>query len=506
MALSLGAGEGDRDRALVAASAAGRRRVVRLLLANGADPEAAEAYGYSALYEAARNGNTDVVEVLLDAGARIDGATAAAAAMPYEGRIPSMFGSWSVPRPSAAPPPANPHSDPDPGKLRPTAISGGGGGGNVNLPGAVAPYPPPLRAPFPLAAGMISGDGDGGGGGSPAAGLVVPAPKVFDPEEFYRDSDSGGGGGAAVATPRRWDEYPKTPTATAAAAAAKAWDSDDDDDDDDDDDEGAGGAGAGKAGGAFAGSGTIAGDTGVSGAGGPRTSVQVGGLNGVVPLPPRLPPPLPRRKQPLPLPPNLAALPLMPSLTYGAPPPLPPPLMLLLAGPGERSISPRRSGPSPLLAAIQGGHAATVALLLHRGAKVDTDGGAELLAAAHPQIVDGLMAAVPGLSAHLGPALLAAASSNRVNVVSALLRHGADPTFRGGMALQEAAFRSHVDVLKVLLQADRDRLRDIGAVEAALKWARCFGRMEVLKLLGGLPFRSTELPGSGAADPGPGHT
>ncbi|GIM03973.1 hypothetical protein Vretimale_8614 [Volvox reticuliferus] len=184
-----------------------------------------------------------------------------------------------------------------------------------------------------------------------------------------------------------------------------------------------------------------------------------------------------RRKQPLP--PNRAPLPLMPSLT--SPPPLPPALMMLLVTDGGTQI--RRSGPSPLLAACRGGHAATAALLLRRGAKVDVEGGSELLAAAQPQVVDELLAAVPDLSAHLGPALLAAAAANRGEVVAALLRHGADSTFRGGMALQEAAFRSHLEVMEVLLTADRARLQKCGAVAAALNWARCFGRVEVLRLL-----------------------
>jgi hypothetical protein len=48
-------GAGEVDRALVAAAAAGHRRVVRLLLACGADPDAApELFGPCALHEAAR--------------------------------------------------------------------------------------------------------------------------------------------------------------------------------------------------------------------------------------------------------------------------------------------------------------------------------------------------------------------------------------------------------------------------------------------------------------------
>ncbi|GLC36208.1 hypothetical protein PLESTB_001368300 [Pleodorina starrii] len=426
-ALALGA-TAERDRALVAASAAGRRRTVRLLLASGADPNAVEPFGPCALHEAARHGYTDIAELLLDAGARVDGVTAAAttvrqAAMPNHGRPASVL-PLGERRPTVAPPPTN--------RWGLWPILGGGGGGTPR-------HPPPLRVPVPLAADAQASPTSPVPSFAAAAAAPTPGRKAPDVQAFFSESVSTGSPGTSHV--RQKDEQPRTPTATASGCSA-AWDSDDDDDD------------------------------------GPAPSRAPGPSTPAARPLPLAPPPLQQRKPQLTLPLHggQMPLPLMPSLT--AAPPLPPAMMLMLQG----GFQPRK-GPSPLLAACRAGHAATVALLLRRGAKADTDGGAELVAAAHPDVVDELLSAVPGLVVHLGAALLAAASANRLEVVSALLRHGADPVFRGGMVLTEVAFKGHVAVLEVLLKSGGARLRESGALDAALDLARTWGRVEVLQLL-----------------------
>ncbi|GIL56670.1 hypothetical protein Vafri_11998 [Volvox africanus] len=451
VAMTLALGATELDRALLSASAMGRSRIVRLLLASGADPDAAEPFGSCALYEAAKNGHSHVVEILLDAGAKMEGAVVApTTSSPSDGGLSSALGPFSTGLPCASAPSY------DPGRPW-AAISGSANINRLQDGGFKEAQPMRLRVPVPLA---VSAGSVNAPSAVPAATAAVPA-RTFDIQGFFNDGGGiGDGCGTAVPTTsvRQLDEQPNTPTA-AAAASKSLWEDSNDDD-----------------------SGALLGDSESSF---PCTPVAAAATSDnrislpILPPLPRLPPPLPRRKQPLPLPPNRASLPLMPSLI--SPPPLPPALMMLLVG--DRGSQIRRSGPSPLLAACKGGHVATTVLLLRRGAKVDVEGGAELLAAAQPQIVDELLAAVPGLSAHLGPALLAAAAANRANVVAALLRHGADSTFRGGMALQEAAFRSHLEVMEVLLTAGRACLQKCGAVAAALNWARCFGRVEVLRLL-----------------------
>lgn len=54
------------------------------------------------------------------------------------------------------------------------------------------------------------------------------------------------------------------------------------------------------------------------------------------------------------------------------------------------------------------------------------------------------------------------------------LPHGTSPHFRP---------QGQVDILKLLLEAGGERLRSCGALQAALNWAACFGRVAVMELL-----------------------
>uniref|UniRef100_A0A1X7T4P7 Uncharacterized protein n=1 Tax=Amphimedon queenslandica TaxID=400682 RepID=A0A1X7T4P7_AMPQE len=59
----------DGDTALIEAARGGNSDVVELLLKKGADPSHSNYRGDTALIEAARGGNCDVVELLLKKGA-----------------------------------------------------------------------------------------------------------------------------------------------------------------------------------------------------------------------------------------------------------------------------------------------------------------------------------------------------------------------------------------------------------------------------------------------------
>eukprot|EP00198_Chlamydomonas_reinhardtii_P005756 XP_001695092.1 predicted protein [Chlamydomonas reinhardtii] len=84
-----------------------------------------------------------------------------------------------------------------------------------------------------------------------------------------------------------------------------------------------------------------------------------------------------------------------------------------------------------------------------------------------------LLAARPlELSRHLGPALVAAAASNRGAAVEALIAAGADVGGAdGAAALKEAAYQGHLGVLQQLLAAGGARLVASGGVRAALQLA-----------------------------------
>ncbi|GIL77727.1 hypothetical protein Vretifemale_7177 [Volvox reticuliferus] len=200
-------------------------------------------------------------------------------------------------------------------------------------------------------------------------------------------------------------------------------------------------------------------------------------------LPP--PPPPCHRKSPGLLPAQIPSLPLMPPLPKlpplpnGSLPPLPPGATMSLLGPSSRF----NRKVSLLLGACQGGHAAVAALLIRYGAKVDREGGSELVQAGHPHVVDELLAAVPDLRVHLDQALVASASDNRVAVASALLRHGADPSYGGGLALQEAAFMGHTTVLKLLLETGGALLRTSGVLKSVLEMARKWCRPAIVQIL-----------------------
>ncbi|KXZ52203.1 hypothetical protein GPECTOR_10g834 [Gonium pectorale] len=141
------------------------------------------------------------------------------------------------------------------------------------------------------------------------------------------------------------------------------------------------------------------------------------------------------------------------------------------------------------MAACKSGHAGAVSLLLSRGARVDTTYGSELVMAVSVDVVDALLTSVPALSAHLGRALVAAAGANRLGVVCALLRHGADPLHENGVALCEAAYQNHRAVLEALLKAGGPRMYGSAAVGNALKLARRWGRDDVAETLATLQHR-----------------
>jgi len=61
--------------AIVLASAEGHLDTVQMLVARGADVNAADATGWTALHAATRNGHKEIVRFLLEHGARIDPST-----------------------------------------------------------------------------------------------------------------------------------------------------------------------------------------------------------------------------------------------------------------------------------------------------------------------------------------------------------------------------------------------------------------------------------------------
>ena len=96
-----------------------------------------------------------------------------------------------------------------------------------------------------------------------------------------------------------------------------------------------------------------------------------------------------------------------------------------------------------------------------------------------------LLAARPlELSRHLGPALVAAAASNRGAAVEALIAAGADVGGAdGAAALKEAAYQGHLGVLQQLLAAGGARLVASGGVRAALQLAMQWGRAAAAEAL-----------------------
>src|SRR5207248_2566669 len=59
----------NRPTALTTAASRGYTRIVQLLLAGGADPNAKGSFGFPPLTAAAMNGHADIVNLLLDKGA-----------------------------------------------------------------------------------------------------------------------------------------------------------------------------------------------------------------------------------------------------------------------------------------------------------------------------------------------------------------------------------------------------------------------------------------------------
>lgn len=62
----------SQSTALILASQGDNARVIELLLSKGANVDASNGYGNTALHEATRHGHVDVVEVLLSGGASVN--------------------------------------------------------------------------------------------------------------------------------------------------------------------------------------------------------------------------------------------------------------------------------------------------------------------------------------------------------------------------------------------------------------------------------------------------
>ncbi|GFR50789.1 hypothetical protein Agub_g13054 [Astrephomene gubernaculifera] len=513
VAAALCLGARPHEGALVAASRFGRCPVIQLLLAAGADPDAAEPFGPCALLEASRNGHHEAVQLLLDAGAKVEGVDASST--PRVGRAGGGSGGSHqaaaapqqlLPLPSTPAAGAGPlqqqqqqpathqhHLPPSPfiwpwtdfgsvsvgGSAAAAAAAGGAGelGGRsegagtssmteVGLSNAARDIPQQQhrrrRSSITDLYGGFSGSfpsgffSQGGAGGNypgstgafaqqvPAASaLSLPMSQLNSAATLLGMSPSAGGvkdepvpcspahsrplpstlrtlGTPVASDPRvMWRQQPQQLMSPAISAAST-----------------------------------------------PATRGAAG--------PPR----------------QLPLLPPLPSLSVPLPPLLLPPPPLLLSRRGQPANRQRRASLSasattttPLMAACAAGHATTVATLVKRGAQIDVTHGSELLVAAHPRVVESLLSAAPSLSAHLGTALVAAAGANRPDVVSELLRHGADPMFDNCMALSEAAYQGHRTIAELLLQAAGPRLRNSSALTAAAVLARRWGRTEVAALL-----------------------
>ncbi|GLC55116.1 hypothetical protein PLESTB_000945600 [Pleodorina starrii] len=485
-ACAAAAGSGSGSGGSGSGSGSGRGQVVRLLLARGADPNAAEAFGPGPLFKAAQSGKTDVVRMLLDAGARIDGA--GVAVPPYNVRDWAVEATAAALRLAAPPPPPAMNA----WRQWPT-ISGVYGNGAAGAIVDVLPSLPPLRVPPPPAAAafppldhraVAAAAPLGAAPGAGAGGFEsrVSSPQQIEALEGLFGVPAAVAPGVAVgrsaAAPAAAVGTASTTSVAATAAAvavfgtSSVWDTDSDDED-------------------VVPTATAAtAARPVGSADSQRTPDRPFRAVSLQPPPcPRKPPPLslslrtplPDSRAPLPLLPLLPPLPPLPPSSASLPPLIAAAAMPPLPGPGFRLG--RSSKVSPLLAACQAGHAATAALLLRRGAQVDGQGGTELAQAGSPHVVDELLAAVPDLRTHLDAALVAAASDNRLAVVSALLRHGADAGHRSGLALQEAAFLGHSTVVETLLRAGGAGLRSSGALRAVLEMARCWCRPDIVQLL-----------------------
>ncbi|GIL49876.1 hypothetical protein Vafri_6177 [Volvox africanus] len=555
VATALVLGASGLEKALVDASGAGRGRIVRLLLACGADPNAAiDSFGPSALFKAASNGHTDVVQLLLDAGACID--STCITVPQYNDRVAATVLRFDAPAAAGrnrSPPayvwgqwPAMLSLDSH-RRVGATTLAGGCGSSSGVFP--------PLRLPAPMPGSTV------------ALGPPLPLPRfpplsALSAPQLELQTPCGAGAGAVYVADAEMNQrmsgtlgalLTSAPSSTTAATAtaiplpgattvkkmpasatapfiavdslqrATATEADAD-----------APTILSKTTSAAISSGlrlavsttvTSAADavsviqTPSSSAGDvtpaltvPTTSTTAalpsltsgcdsdefdlafgGGTSTSSPRTPvrstaerALPPPPPcHRKSPGLLPTQMPSLPLMPPLPKLPPlpnsslPQLPPGATMSLLGP--RSRFNRKT--SLLLVACQGGHAAAAALLIRYGAKVDREGGSELVQAGHPHVVDELLAAVPDLRVHLDQALVASASDNRLAVASALLRHGADPSYGGGLALQEAAFMGHTAVLKLLLESGGALLRTSGVLKSVLEMARKWCRPGVVQML-----------------------
>ncbi|GLI63007.1 hypothetical protein VaNZ11_005867 [Volvox africanus] len=556
VATALVLGASGMEKALVDASGAGRGRVVRLLLACGTDPNAAvDSFGPCALFKAASNGHTDVVQLLLDAGACVD--STCITAPPYNDRVAAtvlrfdapaavgqnrstpayVWGQWPAmlsldshrrvgattlagscgsssgvfpplqlsapmagstvalapPQPLPPFPPLSALSAPQLelqipccrgavnvanvkvnrrmpgtlGALLTTAPSSTTAATATSIPlsgaSTATKTPASAAAPYTAAANLQPSTAtEADTEASTTAKTTAAAISRGLPLAVSTTATSAVDAVAVMQTPSSSagdvTPAPTVPTTSTTAAVPSVTLSCDGDKHD------------------FL---AFGGGTATSS---PRTPVR-SPTERMLPLPP--PPPPRHRKSPGLLPAQMPSLPLMPPLPKLPPlpntslPPLPPGATMSLLGPSSRFS--RKV--SLLLVACQGGHAAAAALLIRYGAKVDREGGSELVQAGHPDVVDELLASVPDLRVHLDQALVASASDNRLAVASALLRHGADPSFGGGLALQEAAFLGHTTVLKLLLESGGALLRSSGVLKSVLEMARKWCRPGVVQIL-----------------------
>lgn len=182
--------------------------------------------------------------------------------------------------------------------------------------------------------------------------------------------------------------------------------------------------------------------------------------------------------------------------------------MLLDAG-AAHCVNPpkptRYQGRTPIQAAAEGGHAATVVLLLGLGADVNAGpspgGGCTALQAAsfggHAALVALLLARGADVNAPAArvcgfTALQGAARAGEAEVVEMLLRSGADvnapgpaaKSHGGGTALHAAVAGGHVGILRRLLAAGADPNSQTGPRgQTPMQSAHLIGRADMVDLL-----------------------
>lgn len=182
----------------------------------------------------------------------------------------------------------------------------------------------------------------------------------------------------------------------------------------------------------------------------------------------------------------------------------------------EAKNTERANGATALHAAVENGHAATVAMLLRRGARqlASMEGVPPLLLALqyrHPEIALALARAtpVPDLDAREpqtgASALFVAAGEGYATVVRALLELGASadlPNRHGATALSHAAVKAHADTARLLLDAGASPSLgppdEGGVLHAALRGGGLRGR-RLASFVGTLLSRGAAVEATDAA-------